>query len=82
MKQRITIEIDVSLTSHIGGPATFIKGIHDILPYKTRRCNFISSKNIYPQKGKTNSNYYYFPSPRFSESIYNKWIKLKISKTL
>lgn len=56
MKQRITIEIDVSLTSHIGGPATFIKGIHDILPYKTRRCNFISSKNIYPQKGKTNSN--------------------------
>jgi hypothetical protein len=56
MKKKITIEIDVSLISHKGRPAIFIKGINDILPYKTRRCNFISSKNIYLHKGKMNSN--------------------------
>ena len=29
-----------------------------------------------------NSNYYYIPSPRFTESIYNKWVKIKKANKL
>jgi hypothetical protein len=77
MKKRLTIEVDVSVTIKGGGPKHFIQGLHHILPYKTRKCNFISSKNIYPLKGKDNSNYYYIPFPQYNESTYNKWIKIK-----
>ena len=76
-KNKITIEVDVSVTSHNGGPSNFIKGIHDILPYNISKCNFISSENIYPSKGNKNSNYYFIPYPQFNESIYNEWIKIK-----
>ena len=65
------------MTSGRGGPTNYIKGIHEILPYKTKKCNFISSKAIYPLKEKENSNYYFIPYPKFNESIYNKWIKIK-----
>ena len=82
-KNRITIEVDVSITSHRGGPSNFIKGIQDILPYNTSKCYFISSENIYPSKGKENSNYYFIPYPKFNESIYNKWIKMeKVNKLI
>jgi hypothetical protein len=65
------------MTSHRGGPLNFIKGIYDILPYNTSKCNFISSENINPSKEKNNSNYYFIPYPKFNESIYNKWINIK-----
>lgn len=76
-KKNITIEVDISAYLLIGGPGIFVRGIHDILPYKTKNCIFIPSKAIYPFKEKRNSNLYYIPFPRFNESIYNKWINIK-----
>jgi hypothetical protein len=55
-KKKITIEVDISVSSHVGGPTNFIKGIRDFLPYNTAKCYFIPSKNIFPFKGKKNSN--------------------------
>ena len=45
----IIIEIDVSggITGE-RGPAKFIKGLNETLPYNTRNCRFISSKRILP----------------------------------
>ena len=77
IKKKISIEIDTSETLNQRGPYNFIRGIKDILPYNTRNCNFISSKNIYPNKRKKKSNFYFIPFPQFNEHIYNRWIKIK-----
>ena len=45
-------------------------------------CNYISSKTIYPSRGKQKSNYYYIPFPQFDEFIYNKWINIKKANRL
>ena len=76
-KKNITIQVDISAYLLIGGPGIFVRGMYDILPYKTKNCNFIPSKVIYPSKEKKNSNLYFIPFPRFNESIYNKWINIK-----
>lgn len=74
-KKRITIEVDITAKLYKRGPGIFVKGIHDILPYRTKNCNFIPS--IYPFKGKWKSNFYFIPFPKFNELIYKKWVKLK-----
>ena len=79
--KRIIIEVDVSVISLGGGPTNFIKGIHHFLPYKTRKCKFIVSKKKFPY-GMKKSNYYFFPFPKFNESIYNSWVKLEKNNKL
>lgn len=82
-KKNIIIEVDVSATLNRGGPGIFIKGLHDILPYKTKKCNFIPSRNIYPIKSKKKTNFYYIPFPHISEQMFNKWINIrKVNKLL
>ena len=78
----MTIEVDISGIQNHRGPGIFLKGIYDILPYNTGNCNFISSKAIYPSRGKKHSNYYYIPSPQFDELIYNKWVNIKKANKL
>ena len=73
----ITIEVDVSATLNKRGPGIFIKGINNILPYKTKNCKFISSKTIYSFKRKSRANFYFIPYPHFNELIFNKWIEIK-----
>ena len=45
--KKIIIEIDLSggLIGE-GGPAKFVRGLNETLPYNTRNCRFISSKRI------------------------------------
>lgn len=47
--KKIIIEIDLS-GGFIGegGPAKFVRGLNETLPYNTRNCRFISSKKILP----------------------------------
>ena len=49
--KKIIIEIDLSggLIGE-GGPAKFVRGLNETLPYNTRNCRFISSKIILPIK--------------------------------
>jgi hypothetical protein len=77
MKTHITIEVDISAYLLKRGPGNLVRGIHDILPYKTKYCNFIPSKAIYPSKEKRDFNLYFIPVPKFNESIYNEWINIK-----
>ena len=77
MKKNITIEVDISAYLLRGGPGNLVRGIYDILPYKTKDCNFIPYKEIYPSKEKRDSNLYFIPFPKFNELVYNKWINIK-----
>ena len=79
--KKIIIEVDVSVISLGGGPKNFIKGIHHFLPYKTKKCKFITSKKKFLY-GMQNSNYYFFPFPKFEESIYNNWVQINKSNKL
>ena len=82
-KKKIIIEVDTSEALNQRGPANFVKGINDILPYNSRNCTFISSKNIYPVKRNTKTNFYFIPFPQFDELIFNQWInKKKINKLI
>lgn len=72
----IIIEVDASESKIAkAGPFNFIKGMEELLPYKTKFCTFISSEGIYPilQRNKTN---YYLPYPRLSESMYEQWVNI------
>ena len=82
-QKQIIIEIDIS-GSKIGnrGPAKFVQGINEILPYKTNMCIFISLGEINPINGKNKSDYFYLPFPLFSQSIYNEWVNKSIAKKL
>ena len=76
--KKIIIEIDISggLIGE-GGPAKFVRGLNETLPYNTRNCRFISSKRISPNNGRNKSDFFYLPFPFFSESIYKQWISIK-----
>ena len=52
------------------------------MPYNSGNCNYISSKTVYPSRGKQKSNYYYIPFPQFDEFIYNKWVNIKKANKL
>ena len=81
-KKIITIVVDISTSLNTRGPANFIKGLHAILPYKKKNCNFIPSKTIYPFKEKRKSKFYFIPFPIFDELIYNEWINIKEANKL
>ncbi len=82
-KKKIIIEIDI-YGSRIGegGPAKFVRGMKELLPYNTSGCSFISSETIYPINGKNKSDYFYLPFPLMSESIYNEWINTRRGSSL
>jgi hypothetical protein len=82
-KKKIIIEIDI-YGSRIGegGPAKFVRGMKELLPYNTSSCSFISSEGIYPINGKNKSDYFYLPFPLMSEAIYNEWINVSRASSL
>ena len=79
----IIIEIDIS-GGIIGerGPAKFIKGLNETLPYNTRNCRFIPSERILPINGRNKSDFFFLPFPYLSESIYKQWLSIKKLKNL
>lgn len=84
IKKKLLIEVDISGINNKGGPGIFIKGINDILPYRTRHFKFVSSQGIYPNKVNNKSDFFYLPFPfHLKENIYNKWVKnISINKRL
>ena len=71
------IEVNISESEGERGPSKFIKGIKDILPYySSGKCFFISSNDIKPINGKNKSDFFFLPTARFSNIIYNKWINI------
>jgi hypothetical protein len=82
-KDNFLIEVDIS-EGLIGkeGPAKFVQGLSEILPYNTGRCRFISSKNIYPINGKNKTDFFFLPVPRLNENIYYKWKKIRKANNL
>lgn len=81
-KRKINIEVDIYGKEGERGPSKFIRGLRDILPYNNSKCSFISSENISLTKGSNESDFFFFPFTRFSESVYNEWITLKKANKL
>lgn len=79
---QIKIEIEVSRDINGRGPAKFIEGINDILPYQTNNCIFIASQTIYPVNAKNKSDYFFLPLPHLEEKIYKEWAKIKRARKL
>ena len=75
--KKLLIEIDVSSNKGGRGPTKFINGINEILPFTINNCHFISSSIITPINSKNKSDFFYIPFPRFNESVYNEWVKIK-----
>lgn len=81
--KRIIIEIDISGANiGEGGPAIFTKGMKELLPYNVSHCTFIASQRIFPINAKNKSDYFYLPFPRYSESLYDEWVKNKRANSL
>ena len=76
-KKHIVIEIDISGRIGNRGPAIFVQGINNVLPYRTNYCQFIAVKNIYPIYRRNKSNYFYLPNPRLSEESFKRLVTLK-----
>jgi len=81
--KKITIQIDISggLRGE-EGPANFVRGLNQTLPYNTKNCRFISSKYIYPFNRMYKTDYFYIPFPNLNESTYKKWISINRLKHL
>ena len=77
INKKILIDVDVSKAKIGRGPEIFLKGIKEILPYRTQRCHFIPSKLIYPNNKRNKTNFFFIPyAAILNESIYNEWIKI------
>ena len=76
IEKNITIEVDVSGSKDNLGPSVLTRGIKEVLPYQTGKCTFIPSNTIYPIYAKNKTDYFYFPNPRLTESVYNEWIHI------
>ena len=83
-QKNILIEIDTSYSKKkkVGGPAAFVKGIKDILPFKTSNCLFLESENIYSNKKIDEYDLLYVPIARFKESYFKKWAKIRESNII
>ena len=83
-QKNIIIEIDTSYCKKkkIGGPAAFVKGIKDILPFKTSNCLFLESENTYSNKKINKYDFLYVPRARFNESYFKKWAKIRESNII
>lgn len=79
----ILIEVDISL-SFIdgGGPVQLVKGLSQVLPYKTNNCRFIPSRSINLINTKNKSNYFYLPAPYIDENGFNEWNRINRSHSL
>lgn len=64
------------------GPANFIKGINETLPYNSKKCSFISSQNIFPNRGFSKLNYIYIPYPFLTENMFDQWINISEANKL
>ena len=75
------IEVDVSYCEKrkIGGPAAFVRGIKEVLPYKTSNCLFFASKDAYSEKKINKYDFLYVPKSRFNESYFKKWAEIRES---
>lgn len=82
-KETNIIEVDIS-GGFIGqsGPAMYVKGINDILPYNNGKCLFIPSKNINPINGKNTTDFFFIPFPQLTENIYYKWKHIRKANNL
>lgn len=82
-KKPIIIELE-TFGSRIGegGPAKFVRGMKELLPYNTSYCKFISSERITPNNGKNKSDYFYLPFPLISESFYEEWVNMTRASNL
>ena len=69
IEDNILIEVDISGSKGILGPAILTKGIEEVLPYKTSNCCFIPSNDISPIFSKNKTNYFYLPNPRMPELL-------------
>ena len=54
----------------------------ELLPYNVSHCTFIASQRIFPINAKNKSDYFYLPFPRYSESLYDEWVKNKRANSL
>ena len=76
INNNILLEIDTTILNKIqGGPGSFLRGINEIIPFSTNKCNFIPSSII---NFIFNIDYYYFTFPQFKESQFEKLVKSKI----
>ena len=69
--------IDVDVSGRIGkfGPAKFMHGIYEVLPYNTSNCIFIPHDKILPSNANNKSDFIYLPCPSNREHIYNEWAR-------
>ena len=82
IEDNILIEVDISGSKGILGPAILTKGIEEVLPYKTSNCSFIPSNDISPIYSKNKTNYFYLPNPRMPESLYDEWVRINETKRI
>ena len=74
----VIIEIDISGAGNgKKGPSKFSKNLADILPYIISNCNFVSSNGLSISKSRYSFDIFYLPFPSISESLYDKWIKIR-----
>lgn len=81
-KKEIIIEVEIFRNKTGGGPTKFIEGIDNILPFNISNCRFIASKTIFPINSLNKSDYFFLPFPRYNESIFNEWIKIRKARKL
>ena len=74
-EKKIIIGVDISKTflNLGGGPVSLQKGIAKVLNYESKKCKFISFKQISPENIPKNIDYFYNSYPLMKESEYNLW---------
>ena len=75
----IIIEIDVSAADGNRGPASFSRGLKELLPFRTSKCIFKASKRISIKNSKHKSDFFYSPT---SVKDFDKWVKKKVANKL
>ena len=75
----IVIEIDISEIKGNRGPASFSRGLNELLPFRTSKCLFKSSKRISIKNSRHKSYFFYVPT---SVSDYDKWVEKKMANKL
>jgi len=83
-KKKIIIEVEIFRKKNCrGGSTKFVEGINNILPFDaSSNCRFIASKNIYPINTLNKSDFFFLPYPRFNESDFDEWIKIRKTNKL
>ena len=69
------VEISLAGIKSRYGPGSLLRGINQVLPFTWRNCSFISSHNI---RNYIKPDFFFFPSPKFSENNYHQFIKTNL----